>query len=112
MVLMAEPMRVFNEYHLREHLLHKEKELRAEVSRESADRLLNVNETEYIDYLVSRYIIAPPEFDLQRVEVSHREQDARIPDGFGGSHTITQLVVTYHVPFTGDPEMLRAAPSS
>ena len=53
--------------------------LKNAIQRESENYLLNVNEAEYVDHLVSTHSLAPLVIDFDHVEASSREE--MIPAG-------------------------------
>jgi hypothetical protein len=110
-------MEIFAEGDLRNVLEAQKERLRNEVRAESKHRLLNVNETEYLDYLVSKYRIDPLIIHDQ-ASVSTREvmiPAERFPrplfDVRAGK-SYPKQVITYHVPFSGEADLLRYAPST
>ncbi len=110
-------MKIFGQYELSNALDKQIDTLRKEVRAENKNELLNANEAEYINYLVSKYQVAPVEFKLDDKYVSSREENIpseMFPQDFfsrpGNSYSRT--VITYHIPFEGDPDLLKMAPSS
>lgn len=75
-------MRIFDETDLSDMLEERENYLRNEVYAEDKNKLLNLNETEYIDYLVNKYQVEPLILDTDRKYISSSEQmisGARFP---------------------------------
>lgn len=109
-------MKIFAETDLSEFLEYKLNELRTEINREDKNRLLNVNETEYIDYLVDKYRVEPLVFYWDTVSVSDREDMIsadQFPQGFHvrEGQRYPKQVITYHIPFSGESKLLNYAPS-
>ena len=91
-------------------------DLRQRVERESVDYILNADEQQYIAHLASIYAFDPLELDLSNVVTSRHEMEVpaeRFPQGYavraGGRYR--KPVVRYHIPFTGDAELLRCSPN-
>jgi hypothetical protein len=66
-------MRIFAERELQSVLEAQLQELRREVHDEDKKRLLNMHETEYVEYLVSKYEVDPLVIHFDRMSVSSRE---------------------------------------
>lgn len=113
-------MRIFGERDLREYLGERLSRLQKEVHAEGNNQLLNVNETQYIDYLVERYRVDPLILHWDDMTVSEREElipAERFPfdfgmDEFNRGKRYPKQVITYEIPFTGDRELLRCKPST
>lgn len=111
-------MRLFAEVDLSIYLqTQKLGALKNEVHNEDKNKLLNVNETEYIAYLINKYQIDPLVFHWEDISVSGSEiyiPADRFPIDFyvvrGESYP--KQVITYHIPFSGSAELLRYAPST
>lgn len=110
-------MRIFAEGELSTALDAHRTALRNEIRSENKNKLLNVNEADYIDYLAEKYSIDEIEIYSDRVTVSAAEElipAEYFPHDFhvyqGKSYP--KQVVTYHLPFSGDSKWLRLRPSS
>jgi len=89
----------------------------SEIQSQKDDYILNVNKTEYINYLISRYRIEPIKIHKDQLSVSTYE--AMIPAEY---HPVTYFVdageyykrdiIKYHLPFTGDSELLKVRAST
>lgn len=92
-------------------------ELRATIDGENRNYLLNVNEVEYLEHVVSPFRIDPVAVDCDHPEASIEERMIpadRFPhQGFAvePGQAYKKQVVTYHIPFSGDERLLRLAPS-
>jgi len=81
------------------------------------DYILNVNKEEYIAHLVSEYTITPLEIYTEQLTASTYE--AQIPaehhpwdyNVYSGK-SYPKDVIKYHLPFAGDPELLKVRASS
>ena len=109
-------MRAFAEGRLSDYLDGRLVALKKEVNAEQRNRLLNVNEDKYVEYLVAKYAVQQLEIDWENPSVTDRETMVpaeRFPPNFfvdpGTSYK--RQSITYHYPVTGDTELLRLAPS-
>ncbi|GAB4192901.1 MAG: hypothetical protein OHK0022_07370 [Roseiflexaceae bacterium] len=110
-------MKIFAEAELRQFLSGRLQQMSREVHGEEKNRLLNMNEIEYINYLTQKYSIEPIEFDWESVFVSDREEMIRA-EHFPGTFNVytgksyPKQVITYHVPFKGLAELVKFSPST
>lgn len=89
----------------------------SEIQSQKDNYILNVNRTEYINYLISKYRIAPIKIHNDQLYVSTYE--AMIPAEY---HPVTYFVragkyykrdiIKYHLPFTGESELLKVRAST
>ena len=88
--------------------------LRVQINNEDQQHILNVNRTQYIDHLFSEYSLEPAIFDFDGVTVSTEERvlptEQHGFEGFGREDRRRQ-VITYHIPFSGDPNLLACRPN-
>jgi hypothetical protein len=110
-------MQVFYEAELSDFLTGRERDLAEEVRRQEESYILNVNVEEYVQHLVDRYVLDIPE--LHRTDVFVEPSERMIPaELFPFSFVVHEgksyprPVLTYHVPFSGDMELLRYTPST
>jgi hypothetical protein len=111
-------MKLFNEGSLRDVLDAQSQKLKAEVESQDRNYFLNANETQLIQYLTDKYRIEPLTIHADRISASDREEliPAERFDTFrfhverGGKYL--KQVVTYHIPFSGDQNLLKYAPST
>lgn len=108
---------IFDEQDLSLYLNANTNKLRAKIYKETAQYLLNVNEQEYLDYLESSFSVDNLVMGFSQLSVSRREElipAERFPNSLmmqiGGSYY--RQVITYHLPFSGGPELLRCIPST
>jgi hypothetical protein len=109
-------MKIFAENDLSEHLDNLLSDLRRTVQSEDKNRLLNVNEAQYIEYLVSQYALEPIKLHLDEMHVSDSEK--MVPVGrhafnydLHPSDRIKRHVIRYHLPYSGDSQMLYLTPN-
>jgi hypothetical protein len=110
-------MKIFGEGDLRASLEGRLGQLRSEVHAEPANRLLNVNEAEYVEYLVRKYEIDPLMLLWDDLTITDREQMLRgevFPQDFDvhAGKSYPKQVITYHLPFTGERDLLNMTPST
>jgi len=77
--------------------------------------ILNVNKTEYMEHLVSEFTIPP--IKIHRDQLSASTHEAQIPAerhpfsyDVNAGKSYRRDVVKYHLPFTGDPQLLKVRP--
>ena len=110
-------MRVFGEQELSEVLGQRRQAMLCEIEREPSNQLLNVNESDFVKYLVDTYRIEPITFAFDAIQASCTEKliapekhspdfDRRPGQGY------QREVITFHLPFSGDPELLKCRPSN
>lgn len=87
------------------------------IKRQADDYILNVNREEYIQHLIAEFSIEPLEIHKDDLSVSTHEEmiPAEMhPRGYfmdrGGSYPRDVLV--FHLPFTGDPQLLKVRAST
>lgn len=87
------------------------------IKSQSDDYLLNVSETEFIEHLVSEYSITPLELHTDHLSVSVSEK--MIPADWhprsyfvDGGKSYPKDVYTYHLPFSGESDLLKVRASS
>lgn len=93
------------------------KELRDKIYKETPQYLLNINDQEYLDHLESSYSVDTLVIHFDQVSVTSREEPIaaeRFPNSFYVQRGISYLkqVITYHLPFSGNHELLRCIPST
>lgn len=112
-------MKIFAEHDLREFLEARLQQVAREVASEEPDRLLGMNETQYVEYLPAQAQVEPLAFDWAGCSVSDREEmipAERFPGGrfayaVERGERYRKQVVTYHIPFEGNADLLGCAPS-
>lgn len=109
-------MKLFETVHFSEFALGLRERVRAEVAAEPADRLLGMDEAEYLAYLESKYRLEPIRFHMDQKLASAQEvriPARRFPPGFyvAEGESYPKQVITIHVPFSGDEQLFRVRPS-
>jgi len=110
-------MKIFAEGDLTASLEAQLTPARSEVRAEGKNRLLNVNEAEYIDYLEAKYRVETLSINWDEITVSEREEMIGAERFPGDFHVFQgkfypKQILTYHVPFSGDQGLLKLTPSS
>ena len=110
-------MRIFAEHPLSEFLEERHQAVVREIQSEPRDRLLNVNEADYVNYLVEKYRLEPVTFAFDAIRASSIEK--LIPAEYHpplfhvrAGQSYPRQAIRFHVPFTGEPELLRRKPSA
>lgn len=91
--------------------------MQSEIENQSDNYLLNVNETEFTKYIVSKYTVEPLEIYFDRKSASTHEVDVRAENFPSGFHVYEgkrykKDVIRYHIPYAGNAELLRRKPST
>jgi len=104
-------MKLFSEENLFAYFDRLRQTVEREILNEKPDWLLNVNETQYLAHLAAKYAIAPLSFDFDGKTVTPEER-VYPPDGVYLAKVGQRVqVITFHIPFTGEPTLLRMRPS-
>lgn len=105
---------------VRDFLANHSRKIQATIQQETEDFILNVNETEYVNYLVQKYAIETPRIDFDGIHVSNYEKQVSpqdypvyFPFHFASppGTTVLKQVVVYYLPFTGSAELFHYTPS-
>jgi hypothetical protein len=114
-------VRAFAEVMFSDVLAGQRQKMLQEIQDEPTNKLLNVNESEYVHYLVDKFRVEAVTLDFEALQVSHAEKmipaEAH-PFDFGCHYGHSQKtayprqVITFHIPFTGDPGLLKCQPST
>lgn len=113
----GDEFRAFSEYDGFSLIERQKQSIVAAVNNQSDDYILNVNKAEYIAHLVSTYTIHPLEIHADQLSVSTEER--MIPAEMHpasyfvrGGASYPKDVFTYHLPFTGQVDLLKVRASS
>ncbi|NMR86145.1 hypothetical protein HKB06_10125, partial [Vibrio parahaemolyticus] len=84
--------------------------------RESENYILNVNETEFINYITNKYVLKEPQFDYDNIFVSTYQKDIEgkyWPRRYNvyDDKFYSVDVIVYHIPFVGMSELLKYTPN-
>jgi hypothetical protein len=109
-------MRIFYETQLSDFLEARRHAMLQEIQNESPNKLLNVNESDFVKYLSERYRVEPIVFEFDSLESSYDEKmipAERHPPDFGcrSQHSYPRQVFTFHLPFNGEVHLLKCQPS-
>lgn len=107
----------FSEYDGFTLLENQKKKLITEITRQQDDYILNVNSTEYIAHLVDRFKIPPIEIHTDKLSISTEERmipAEMYPNSFyvRRGESYPKDVITFHLPFSGDAELLKIRAST
>lgn len=82
------------------------------IQKESRDYIMNVNESVYLEHIVSEYKINAIELDQDQTEVFKQfEQDEKIND-FGRYINVKRNYITFAIPFSGDHGLFDLQPDT
>ena len=111
-------MKLYFEEILDDLLSSKASIIRKRIESEPENYILNVGEEQYVEYLKSEYTIEIPEIHTDKVYVDTYEKEIpanRFPRDFHFLNTNKSFkkdIIVYHIPYTGEIELLRFRPSS
>lgn len=111
-------MRIFAEGDLRGFLEARRQQMKQEVHSQNDNYILNVGEDQYTEYLTSKYRLDPLVVHWDDLSVSDREAmipAERFPSfrfNVSPGRSYPKQVVTYHLPYSGDEQLLRCTPST
>lgn len=94
-------------------------QVKEKVQSEKQDYLLNINESEYIDHLVSEFTIDIPQVEFEKVYADHTEKPIpvnRHPSAAfffdeDDNKSYTRQVIVYYLPVSGDVKILDFKPN-
>src|SRR6185503_11603678 len=100
---------------LSEFLSAQNRKLHNAIQQESDDYLSNVNEDEFVNYLVEQFSIIPPVLDFNNVSgssVTRHIPAEQFPSGFDvrKGNSYPKDVFIYHIPCNGDIQLLKYDP--
>jgi vacuolar-type H+-ATPase subunit E/Vma4 len=109
-------IKIFHGQELQQYLEQQHSSLEQEIINEEKNRLLNVDETSYVEYLLNKYTIELLNFHWEYVYITDSEQPISgvrysILNG-GDNSSVRKQVVTYHLPFSGPQQFLQMQPST
>lgn len=108
---------IFTGRDLSDYLNANTQKLQAKICGETPQYLLNINDQEYLDHLESSYSVDTLISRFDQVSVTSREERIaaeHFPNSFHVERGMSYLkqVITYHLPFNGNPELLQCMPST
>lgn len=109
-------MRIFAEQDLSAFLAHLEYSVRQDICSREEQYILNVNQPQYVQYLISKYQLEPLQIDFDAVTASESKRFINAADhpqgfSFAFSNGVERLVLTFHIPMSGNLELLRCRPA-
>ena len=106
---------IFAEEEASDFLERTKSSVRYAIENETDDYVLNVNEETYLDHLVDRLTVELLDIDTNGIYISSHETE--IPaEQFPGDFNVIygksykKDIITYHIPFTGNRDLLKCAP--
>jgi len=114
-------MRIFGEKRLSDVLEGQRQAMLKEIQDEQRNKLLNVNESDYVKYLVSKYQVEPLVLLFDAIQCSESEKmipTEQHPFDFGCHYSpvkkaaYPRQVFTFHIPFSGEAVLLKLSPST
>lgn len=112
-------MRIFHEGDLSEHLRRREAALKQEIQQEPEEHALGADERQLVEYFATKHRIDPLVLDFDGVYATDSEAMVRAEDfPSGGFWNVSagkqykKTKITFHIPFSGEAELLRYRPSS
>ena len=110
--------KAFSEHDLFQYLAEKKNDIQWEINHKSEDYILNVNETDYINYLVKKYTLDPIHIYLKKKTITRYKK--QIPAEHFPKHRFGNVregqsypkqAVCYHLPYTGKEYLFRCSTS-
>lgn len=111
-------MKIFSESRLYEVLESHGRKLKEEIDSQERNYLLNANEVQLIRHFIDKYRIEPLSIHTDRIYATDREEliPAERFDSFRFNvergQRYKKQIITYHLPFSGDQDLLRFIPST
>ncbi len=107
----------FSEYDGFSLLENQKNQIISDINSQPDNYILNINKAEYIEHLVSKYTIQP--IELHRDQLSASTYEAQItaerhPRSYfvDSGKSYKRDIIKFHLPFTGDPQLLRVRAST
>ena len=116
-MIYQQTFKVFRERSLSGYLDGLKDFIKSLIENKSEDYILNVNETEYINYLVDEYTVTPLHINFEKVFVTHYEKQIPAED-FPRNYSVHEgkgypkQAIIYHLPCTGNQSLLKCYPST
>lgn len=108
-------MNLFAEQDLFEFFEQRWQALLQKIESEPPNQLLNVNESDFVRYLVEEHRIEPITFTFEGLKVSSAEKlisaEEHPPDFHPPPQGYPRQVIAFHLPFTGEAHLLKCKPS-
>ncbi len=115
-MIYQQTFKVFHERELSRYLDGLKDFIKSLIENKSEDYILNVNETEYINYLVDEYTVTPLNIDFENQSITDYEKQIPAEDfppyfNVEEGDTYKKLAVIYHLPYSGSQALLECTPS-
>ena len=115
-MVYQQTFKVFRERSLSGYLDGLKHYIQSEIENKSENYILNVNETEYIKYLIDEYTVSPLNIDFENQSITDYEKQIPAEDflpyfNVEEGHTYKKLAVIYHLPYSGCQALLKCTPS-
>ncbi|MBI2861574.1 MAG: hypothetical protein HYX89_02015 [Chloroflexi bacterium] len=114
---MARNVHIFWESELSQTLEVCRERLKKKVQETDPEYVLNVDEEQYVEYLVSKYRLNPPVLDFDQTWVESREENIPAEQHPSSAFLVERgqsyrrQVVRYHIPYGEDAELLLCKPN-
>jgi len=114
---MGNEFLAFSEYDGFSVIENQKQSVSSAINSQPDDYILNVNKEEYIAHIVSEFTITPLEIHEDQLTASTYEAQIpaeRHPSDYyvHSGKSYPKDVIKYHLPFTGDPQLLKVRASS
>lgn len=115
-ISMYGEIKIFSEKTFNQYEMNLMRTIKSNIDGLDKNYLLNVNEEEYIKYLVAEINFEPLEIHFDKIYVSSYEKDIPaelFPFNYNvyAGKSYRKQIVKYHIPFSGDKELLLCKPN-
>lgn len=116
MIRKHNSLHLFAEQELRDYFDNIKITLIHSIESENESYILNVNESDYIEHKYSQFLIDLVDIHISDIYASSSEQlipAEQFPRGFNvyPGKSYKKTVIRFHIPFSGNPELLKYTPS-
>lgn len=115
-MIRSAAFRIFGSESLASVLTERKVGVFTEIKGAGKDYVMKIDEEEYVKYLLDKHHVDPPVLDFDKIFVSQESRSIpaeKFPPGFNVSHgeVYTKPTVIYHIPCSGEIELLRMEPN-
>lgn len=108
----AQKFTIFGEINIFRMFEYQINQMKDEIANKSENYILNVNENEFVSWLVEKYSFENLEIHFDKMFVTDYEKECRAEEfpkfiDIQPGHTYKKFVFTFHLPFIGKPEALK-----
>lgn len=106
---------MFSKYRFYDLADSRDKQISDAIGKPSDDYILNVNEDEFIQYLIDEHTLYMPTIYFEDVRIEPRKvlvDQENLPRYWTVENAIECSIIRYIVPFSGDHNILYACPST